>query len=82
MRNLTAKQKTLIDGFINSQITPANTWEREQSVFKGNLNYLDVEDLPSEIYAKIEAINDTEILNQEISRYMNDKSTEIYNKIR
>jgi hypothetical protein len=82
MRQLTAKQKTLIDGFITSQITPPNTWEREQSVFKGNKNYLDIEDLPSEIYAKIEAINDTEILSQEISRYMGDKSNEIYYKIR
>jgi len=82
MRQLTAKQKKLINEFINSQITPPNTWEREQSIFKDNKNYLDVEDLPSEIYAKIEAINDTEILSQEINRYMYDKSNEIYHNLR
>jgi hypothetical protein len=82
MRRLTARQKKVIDTYINSQITEENTWEREQSVFKGDKNFLDADDIPSEIYAKIEAINDTEILYQEIDRYMNDKSNEIYNKIR
>jgi hypothetical protein len=82
MRNLTAKQKKIIDTYINSQITKENTWEREQSVFKGNLNYLDADCLPSELYAQIEAINDTEILYQEVNRYMEDKSQQIYNKLR
>jgi len=81
MRKLTAKQKKLIDTYINSQLNKENTWEREISLFKVGLTFLDIHSLPSELYAQIEAINDSEILYQEIDRYMEDQCQKIHYKI-
>ena len=72
MRNLTSKQKKLIKQFVESQINPKGTFEREISVFKQGKHYLDADDLPSELYAQIEAINETEIHYQNVERYMNE----------
>jgi heme oxygenase len=77
MRNLTAKQKKILDKFIQSQLNKQGTFEREMSLFKGGKHFLDIDDLPSEIYAEIEAINDTEILYQNVDRYLGDKCFEI-----
>jgi hypothetical protein len=72
MRNLTSKQKNLIKQFVESQINPLGTFEREISVFKEGKHYLDADDLPSELYAQIEAINETEIHYQNVEHYMNE----------
>lgn len=77
MRQLTPAQKKLISQYVNSQVNKANTFERMQSVFKGGKHALDIDDLPNEIYDKIQKLNDTEILYQEINRYMNDLCTSI-----
>ena len=47
-------------------------------VFNSNKDY----SLPPELYCEIEAINDTEILYQQIDRYVNYKSDEIYKQLR
>jgi hypothetical protein len=72
MRNLTSKQKNLIKQFVESQINPKGTFEREISVFKEGKHYLDADDLPSELYAQIEAMNETEIHYQNVEYYMNE----------
>ena len=78
MRKLTIKQKKLIKQFVDSQINPKGTFEREISVFKERKDYLDADDLPAELYAEIEAINETEIHYQNVNHYME----ELYNNIR
>lgn len=77
MRGLTAKQKKILDNFIQSQLNKVGTWERETSLFKGGKHFLDIDDLPSEIYAEIEGINDTEILSQNVDRYLSDECFKI-----
>lgn len=79
MRQLTAKQKKVLDNFILSQIVPVeDRWQNRGAPFKGGAFVLDVEDnLPPEIFAELEKINDTEILYQEVNRYLSDKSFEI-----
>jgi hypothetical protein len=72
MRKLTSKQKKLIKEYVESQINPKGTFEREISVFKEGKHHLDADDLPSELYAEIEAINETEIHYQNVEHYMND----------
>ena len=57
MRQLTVKQKKLLD-----------TVYRES---KGGIT--SVEELPIEIWDRLEEINDTEILYQEVNRYLYDK---------
>ena len=77
MRDLTAKQKKILNNFIQSQLNKEGSWEREISLFKGGRHFLDADDLPSEIYAEIEAINDTEILYQNVDRYLGDECFKI-----
>ena len=77
MRKLTSKQKKLIKDYVVSQINPRGTFEREMSVFKEDKHYLDADDLPAELYAEIEAINETEIHYQNVNHYME----ELCNKI-
>ena len=77
MRNLTVKQKKLMTDFITSQLTEINTFARTQSFFKNGKSILSASDLPPELYQKIESINDTEILYQNIERFMCDESFKI-----
>ena len=77
MRNLTIRQKKLIKNFIKGQTNPINTFEREISVFKERKDYLDVHDLPYDLFAEIEAINDSEILCNQIDSYMEELCDEI-----
>ena len=72
MRKLTSKQKKLIKEYVYSQINPKESFEREISVFKEGKHFLDADDLPSDLYAEIEAINETEIHYQNVEHYMND----------
>jgi hypothetical protein len=74
MRQLTAAQKKLLNKFIKSQLHPKDSFEASQAPFKGSKHILTGEDLPSEIYAEIERLNDTEILWQEVNRYLEDES--------
>ena len=63
MRALTAKQKKLLDSYI------------EQHKVNGH-ELFSYDELTIEESEKIEAINDTEILWQEVNRYINDKRME------
>lgn len=56
MRQLTHRQKKLLDQVLENTHTPIYT----------------VDDLPIEIWEELEAINDTEILWQECNRYISD----------
>lgn len=73
MRNLTASQKSLLSKFISSQTNAEDSWERQISVFKGGKHSLSSEDLTPELGTRIEAINDSEILWQEVDRFMSDE---------
>ena len=78
MRQLTVKQKKVLDEFIVSQTVSVNDrWKNNDAPFKGGSFGLDVEDLPVEIFDKLEKINDTEILYQEVNRYLSDESFKI-----
>jgi len=58
MRSLTSSQKKLLLDWIKTQ---------------NNLTYnFHADNLPYELYSKLEEINDTEILWQEINRFVND----------
>jgi len=73
MRSLTASQKSLLSKFISSQTNAEDSWERQSSVFKGGKHSLSSEDLTPELGTRIESINDSEILWQEVDRYMSDE---------
>ena len=79
MRQLTSKQKKVLDKFIVSQTVPVeDRWTNNDAPFKGGNFVLDIEDsLPPEIMDELEKINDTEILYQEVNRYLSDQSFKI-----
>lgn len=60
MRILNKRQKNIID-----------IWFDEN--WKGVGSFLDVDNMPLDIYKKIEEINDHETIYQNINRYINDK---------
>lgn len=68
MRTLTKKQKKLLD-----------IWY-EQNKNEHGLAVRDVVSdlLPTELWAELEAINDTEILYQDVNRYIHDKAAGTY----
>ena len=72
MRKLSSKQKKLIREFMETQVNPKGTFEREISLFKEGKHFLDADDLPTELYVEIEEINDSEVLYQNIEHYMNE----------
>lgn len=76
-RHLLNRQKAIIDKFIAENTNSKDSFERTQSVFTQDRDYLDTDDLSNELWEKIVAINDTEILYQEVERYMSDKCTEV-----
>jgi hypothetical protein len=80
MRQLTKKQKNILDKWVNSQVNSEDDKFMTGFTFKQNKFGLDISDLPSEIYAKLEEINDTEILWQEVNRHIEDRATEIIYK--
>ena len=61
MRQLTAKQKKLLDIVCK---------EAEDNGEK----YYEYQDLTNEVWEKLEKINDTEILWQEVNRYLWDRT--------
>ena len=72
MRNLTIKQKNILDNFIKSQIRINRDFYT--STFLNNCLSLNIDDLPSEIYNQLEKINNSEVLYQNVDRYLNDNS--------
>jgi hypothetical protein len=76
-RHLLKRQKKIIDKFIKENTHSKDSIYRTVSVFTKGRHRLDADDLPIELYEKIEEINDTEILYQEIDRYMNDECSKI-----
>ena len=76
-RHLLNRQKKLIDKFIEENTHSKDSIYRTVSVFTEGRHSLGIHDLPMELYEKIEAINDTEILYQNIERYMSDKCLDI-----
>lgn len=75
-RHLLKKQKKLIDTWIDSQVNDEMARMITGNVFKTG-GSLDISDLPGEIWDKLEEINDTEILYQEVSRYISDRCSDI-----
>jgi hypothetical protein len=65
MRQLTAKQKKLLNAFLNKCIN-------EGGIQNHNLYY---DNLPNQLRIDLEKINDTEILWNETERYLNDEIT-------
>jgi|GEM_PF-1747191 len=67
MRQLTKKQKNLLDKWYS---------ENKEDIQTGIcfFNWSDCEQFPFELFEKLEKINDTEILAQEINRYISDKA--------
>jgi hypothetical protein len=74
MRALTAKQKKLLNNWFESWYTKqTGTGFFKDTVLVGNF----VDDvLPNELWEKLEQINDTEILYQNVNRYLSDKLAE------
>ena len=76
-RHLLKRQKAIIDKFMKENTCSAEDRMIYGSVFTKNRGRLDIDDLPIDLWDKIVAINDTEVLYQEVDRYMSDKSSEI-----
>ena len=76
-RHLLKRQKAIIDKFIKENTFSKDSIYRINSVFTEGRHYLDADDLPTEEWDKIVAINDTEILYQEVNRYMSDVCSDI-----
>jgi len=72
MRNLTVKQKNILDKFIKSQIRVNKNFYA--SPFLNNCFSLNIDDLPGEIYHQLEKNNNSEVLYQNVDRYLNDNS--------
>ena len=79
-RHLLNRQKAIIDKFIAENTRSDEDRMIYGSVFTEDRHYLDADDIPHEVWSKIQAINDTEILYQEVNRYMSDKCTEIVHR--
>lgn len=78
MRALTSKQKKLLDKFFESRKQTPDQEFMSGSVFKNGDHNIGIDELfqyEPELFAKLEEINDTEILHQEVDRYLNDKSS-------
>jgi len=83
MRQLTSKQKKLLDKFFESRKQTADQEFMSGSVFKGGDHSIGIDELfkhDDELFAKLEEINDTEILHQEVNRYLDDKSSDYVHK--
>jgi hypothetical protein len=76
-RHLLKRQKAIIDKFIAENTHAKDSIYRIHSVFTEGRHHLDADDLPHELWQKLQSINDTEILYQEVDRYMGDKCSEI-----
>jgi hypothetical protein len=85
MRQLTSKQKKLLDKFFESRKQTPDEEFMSGSVFKGGDHSIGIDELfkyDHALYYKIEEINDTEILHQEVNRYLDDKSSDYIHKRR
>jgi len=76
-RHLLKKQKNIIDKFIKENTNAKESFQRSNSVFAEGRHHLDADDLPEVLYETIAAINDTEVLYQNIDRYMADECARI-----
>jgi len=85
MRQLTSKQKKLLDKFFESRKQTPDQEFMTNSVFKNGDHNIGIDELfkyDDELFAKLEEINDTEILHQEVNRYLDDKSSDYIHKRR
>lgn len=75
MRQLTAKQKKILDQFVEDcSVTESNyIGGSDFRLLNGRYtNILEASDLPNDIWELLIKINDTEILYQEVGRYLMD----------
>jgi hypothetical protein len=72
-RHLLKRQKAILDKFIKDNTHSKDSIYRASSVFTAGRHSLGVDDLPIELYEKLEEINDTEILWNNTDRYMSDQ---------
>lgn len=68
MRQLTAKQKKLLDQVMLNYEPDENG----KSMFGNTNSIMTTEDLPVGVWTQLREINDTEILWQEVNRYIHD----------
>jgi hypothetical protein len=83
MRQLTSKQKKLLDKFFESRKQTPDEEFMSGSVFKGGDHSIGIDELfkyDDELFAKLEEINDTEILHQTVNGYLEDKSSDYIHK--
>jgi hypothetical protein len=83
MRALTSKQKKLLDKFFESRKQTPDQEFMSGSVFKDGDHSIGIDELfkhDDELFAKLEQINDTEILHQNVNRYLEDKSSDYIHK--
>ena len=81
MRQLTSKQKKILDKFIVAQTVPVDDrWKNNGAPFKGGNFGLDVDDVPNEIWEELIKINNTEILYQTVNGYVSDESCKVRHK--
>tara|TARA_Y100000591_G_C21753609_1_gene656153 strand:- start:624 stop:911 length:288 start_codon:yes stop_codon:yes gene_type:complete len=78
MRNLNKKQKQILDTWLDEK-NESNRW-LEKVEFNGytrirtfGKQYIDMDDVPENLIKKIKKINDSEILYQEIQRYIREQ---------
>ena len=85
MRQLTSKQKKVLDAWIENHKVKSEIF----SLIHGNPPFLvngnpcwglDIDSLDMETWGTLKDINDTEILYQNVDRYLIDKSLEIIHK--
>lgn len=68
MRQLTSSQKKLLNKVLNE-----NEPTTEEAIMLGSTNPIrDCDSLPNGIWEELEAMNDTEVLWQEVNRYISD----------
>jgi hypothetical protein len=84
MRKLTAKQKKLLDQFFESRKQTPDEEFMSDSVFKGGDHNIGIDEVfkyDDLLFARLEQINDTEILHQTVDHYLNEKSSDwVYNR--
>ena len=83
MRQLTVKQKKLLDKWIESQVIKDEEKRdvyNNGAAFAGNRSQLNIEDLPMKIWEELEKINDTEVLYTYTNHYIQEKSEEVHDR--
>lgn len=72
MRKLTEEQRVLIRKFVKENTNPPKSYERAFSTFTHRRHHLNADSLPNDLMERIKSHNSTEVLHENINRYMDD----------